>query len=52
MNMKVLNLVLLGLCMIMYVVMGLAGIQVSAWNALLWVLVIFISDLAEYFEGK
>jgi len=51
-NWKRISLFLTASCALMYAVMGIAGTQISAWSAFMWVLVVFINDLIEYHDGK
>jgi hypothetical protein len=50
--MKMLTMILTGFCAIAYAVQWYLGAQIPAWQALIWVSVVFINDLNEYLESR
>ena len=50
--MKLFSLILTGFCALVYAIEWYAGIQIPAWQALIWVSVVFIHDMFEYMESK
>ena len=46
---KTISLTLSGFCVILYSVLWYKGVEVQAWQALLWCAAVFLSDLEDYF---
>ena len=49
-KLQLVMLILVGACAVSYAIMALNGEKVHAASALIWVLVVFFSDLGEYLE--
>ena len=50
--MKFLMLLLTGFVACSYAIQWYYDIQIPAWQALIWVLVVFIHDMFDYMESK
>lgn len=52
MNFKLIMAILTGFVAVVYCIQWYNGVQIPAWQALIWVLVVFIRDLDDYFQDK
>jgi len=50
--MKLITLILSVLVAVVYAIQWYNDIQVPAWQALIWVLIVVIHDFNDYFENK
>lgn len=52
MNWKFLQLILSGFVAVVYCIQWYNNIQIPAWQALIWVLIVFVHDLDDYISSK
>lgn len=52
MNWKLFQMILSGFCACVYAFEWYNGIQIPAWQALIWVLVAFVNDLDDYVSSR